>query len=92
MLKQSAPVCLSFTSAGLTCMLTRNYCNDTEIVRLIKQQRVALDLVSGRWRGGQHQRRLQITQLETLKRINPTLVVLKQLAKALKVTVGELLQ
>ena len=33
-----------------------------------------------------------ITQLETRARINPSLAVLKKLAKALKVTVGELLQ
>ena len=33
-----------------------------------------------------------ITQLETRERINPSLAVLKKLAKALKVTVGELLQ
>jgi transcriptional regulator with XRE-family HTH domain len=31
-----------------------------------------------------------ITQLETRERINPSLHVLKKLAKALKVTVGEL--
>ena len=33
-----------------------------------------------------------ITQLETRERINPSLAVLKKLAKALKVTVGELVK
>lgn len=33
-----------------------------------------------------------ITQLETRERINPSLDVLKKLAKALKVTVAELVQ
>ncbi|MDN5941445.1 MAG: helix-turn-helix domain-containing protein [Nitrospira sp.] len=33
-----------------------------------------------------------ITQLETRERINPSLAVLKKLAKALHVTVGELVQ
>lgn len=33
-----------------------------------------------------------ITQLETRERINPTLDVLKKLAKALKVTVAELVE
>ena len=33
-----------------------------------------------------------ITQLETRKRSNPSLHVLKKLAKALKVTVGELVE
>ncbi|OAI49305.1 hypothetical protein AYO43_03125 [Nitrospira sp. SCGC AG-212-E16] len=33
-----------------------------------------------------------ITQLETRERINPSLAVLKKLAKALKVTIAELVQ
>lgn len=33
-----------------------------------------------------------ITQLETRERINPSLQVLKRLAKALKVSVGELVE
>ena len=33
-----------------------------------------------------------ITQLETRERINPSLAVLKKLAKALRMTVGELVE
>jgi len=78
MLKQSAAG-VSFTSAGLTCMLTRNYCDDTEIVR--HDQAAACRTrppSTGVGDAGQRER------------INPTLAVLKQLAKALQVSVAEL--
>jgi len=90
MLKQSAAG-VSFTSAGLTCMLTRNYCDDTEIVR--HDQAAACRTrppSTGVGDAGQRERCLHITQLETRERINPTLAVLKQLAKALQVSVAEL--
>ncbi len=74
------------TSAGLTCMLTRNYCDDTEIVRHV-QAAVCRTRPPSTGVGDAY-----ITRLETRERINLSLAMLKQLAKALKVTVGEVQQ
>jgi len=58
---------------------------------MIKQRRVALGLRQRALATRVDVSDAYITQLETRERINPSLAVLKQLAKSLKVTLGELL-
>jgi len=59
---------------------------------MIKQQRTKLGLSQRALAKRVGLSDAYITQLETRERINPSLDVLKKLAKALKVTVGELVE
>lgn len=59
---------------------------------MIKQRRVALGLSQWALATRVDVSDANITQQEKQERINPALAVLKQLANALTVTVGELLQ
>ena len=59
---------------------------------MIKQRRVALGLRQRALATRVDVSDADITQLETRERINPTLAVLKPLAKARKGTVGEVRQ